>query len=107
MQSFCKEITDFFYGEDTQIDPQPTNLIISQLAIKYIKSSHYQLNLVELFYHDFCQVCLPLMVAQSNSDHRFTQNATALGDTIHKVIVNEILDEMTWNEIKTEINNAI
>jgi hypothetical protein len=106
MQAFCIEINEFIYGTDTQIDPQQTNLIISDLVKKNLQSSDYHKNKVEIFCHEFCQTCLPVMLEKSGYLQQFGDFDITVTNTIHQVI-DEILDEMTWNEIRKEIESKM
>lgn len=103
MQAFCIEINEFIYGTDTQIDPLQTNLIISDLVKKHLKSSDYHRNKVEIFCHEFCQTCLPIMLEKSGYLQQFGDFDIMLTNIIHQVI-DEILDEVTWKLIQLEMS---
>lgn len=107
MEAFCKEIRDFFYGEDSKIDQTRTNFLITTLVGKYVVHSEYTVNAAKHMCNEITQQSLSLIFSNPHfrhHDHIKREYMNSLIAIVNHVIFTDILDEITWNELRAELN---
>jgi hypothetical protein len=105
MEAFCLEISNFLYGEDSKMDRKPIHFLIKILVKKYVFQSEYTEECAKHMCKEIAEQCLPFVIthhSQINNEHM-----NSLVEIVYRVIFTDILDQMTWNELKSDINSKL
>ncbi len=107
MEAFCLEISNFLYGEDSEIDRKQINLSIKNLVTKHVGQSDYNQEVAIQLCREITQQCLPLLIDHPKVRHYGyiePDQMKVLMATVNSVILTDILDAMTWDELRAELN---